>query len=181
MFHLSNLGAFSSGGTEWIILWYLDNWRSKIISKSNNPLSQIEILIQEVSCRYYSHDYYSYLLKKLQIIFSTTIKAPKNKALVEKYRNALVAEIELSESAGILKTQLGQSGVQRDTSQWDMGQWHHIFQDQGLCGIPLHYYRLILPKGSGIPSFPQMQHSFGDSHIQRCVSGAGQPHRFDFS
>ena len=80
-------------------------------------MSQIEILIQEVSCRYYSHDYYSYLLKKLQIIFSTTIKAPKNKALVEKYRNALVAEIELSESAGILKTQLGQSGVQRDTSQ----------------------------------------------------------------
>lgn len=73
---------------------YLDNWQSKIISKSNNPLSQIEILIQEVSCRYYSHDYYSYLLKKLQIIFSTTITAPKNKVLVEKYRNALVAEIE---------------------------------------------------------------------------------------
>lgn len=73
---------------------YLNNWRSKKIPKSNDPLIQIEILIKEASCRYYSHDYYSYLLKKLQIIFSTTVTAPKNKALVEKYKNALMAEIE---------------------------------------------------------------------------------------
>lgn len=73
---------------------YLTEWCSKKIPQNKNPLTQIEILIEEVSYRYYSHDYYNYVLKKLQIIFSTTITAPKNKLLVEKYRAALMPEIK---------------------------------------------------------------------------------------
>lgn len=73
---------------------YLDEWRSKKIPQNENPLTQIEILIKEVSSRYYSHDYYSYKLDKLQIIFSTTISAPQNKPLVEKYKTALIPQIK---------------------------------------------------------------------------------------
>lgn len=73
---------------------YLDGWRHKEIPRSNDPLAQIEILVEEASRRFYSDEYYNYKLKKLQIIFSTTITLPKNKALVEKYQNAFKAEIE---------------------------------------------------------------------------------------
>lgn len=41
---------------------YLDNWRNKKIPKSNNSLNQIEILIKEASCRFYSPVYYIVLL-----------------------------------------------------------------------------------------------------------------------
>lgn len=73
---------------------YLDERRNKKIPQNDDPLTQIEILLKEVSYRYYSHDYYGYVLSKLQIIFSTVISAPKNKVLVENYRTALMPEIK---------------------------------------------------------------------------------------
>ncbi len=73
---------------------YLDDWRSKEISKSNNPLEQIATLKAEAfhRCRYC--DYYNYELRKLQIIFSTDVTVPQNRILVKKYRDVLGAEIE---------------------------------------------------------------------------------------
>lgn len=50
------------------------------------------------------------------------------------------------------------------------------FKNQGLCSIFLCYYRPVLLYGGRVPRFPQMQHPFSDSHIQRCVPSTGQTH-----
>ena len=70
----------------------VNNFRSKKIPRRDNPLSQIAILKREGSYRF--HDYNSYELDKLEIIFSADITTNKNKILVEKYRNVLMAEID---------------------------------------------------------------------------------------
>lgn len=63
------------------------------IEKSENPLKQIDILLQEVSKRSES-EYYEYELNRLKILFSSVINGEKNRSIVEKYRNLLKLELE---------------------------------------------------------------------------------------
>lgn len=72
---------------------YFASWRSRKIIRDGNPTNQIEILIREAKQRL-NNDYYNYELEELRMIFTTVITNSKNQELVERYRTALLGEIE---------------------------------------------------------------------------------------
>lgn len=71
----------------------IDEWRKKIIRKSENTAEQVDILIQEQYDRF-NNAYYKNKLEELKIIFSTVIHGERNCLVVETYRNALKSMVE---------------------------------------------------------------------------------------
>lgn len=72
--------------------YYLE-WRKTKIPKVDNPLEQINILISENKNRF-NNDYYSYELKRLQVIFRVKVGCPKNKVIVDSFRKRLLPVVE---------------------------------------------------------------------------------------
>lgn len=74
---------------------YILMQQTKPIRKCKDPVEQIKILIGENNKRS-KNDYYNYVLRKLDVIFSTSITSSPNKRLVDTYREVLhpmIAEI----------------------------------------------------------------------------------------
>ena len=71
---------------------YIAEQRQIEIEKNNDPLKQIEILMEEVKKRS-ENDYYEEELNRLKILFSADIKGEKNREVVEKYRKLLKKEL----------------------------------------------------------------------------------------
>lgn len=72
---------------------YFNSWRNQRIMRDDNPAAQIEILVNEAKQRL-DNDYYNSELKKLRIIFTTSITNPQNQEVVNYYRIALLHKIE---------------------------------------------------------------------------------------
>lgn len=72
---------------------FIARFKALHIPRSNVPLEQINILIAE-SHKRTNNSYYSFELKKLQLVFGTSITSTKNLSVVNQYREALVPEVE---------------------------------------------------------------------------------------
>lgn len=71
---------------------YIEKQTQIEIKKDDDPLKQIEILMEEVKKRSENDDYRREL-KRLMILFSADIKGEKNRGVVEKYRKLLKKEL----------------------------------------------------------------------------------------
>lgn len=77
-----------------IVLSYNEEQKKIPIGRGDDVLERIRLLIEE-NKRRLDNDYYDYELRKIQIIFENDcFKDPQNKAIVDKYKAALLPELD---------------------------------------------------------------------------------------